>query len=96
MMVLKSCKEDTCIHPWKALHPDEDVQSLSEAIHDRFDAFYEQQPRVSFTKCELGYIKESEGPQEYVAFGEDVQDPKWYKDRSQQPLIIRPDWSLWT
>lgn len=94
MMVLKSCKEETCLYPWKALHPKENVRSLSDALQNHFDAFYDEQPRVSFTKCELGYIKESEGPQEYVAFGEN-QETAWLGDGSQKPIVINPNWSLW-
>ncbi|KAF2099451.1 Arylsulphatase [Rhizodiscina lignyota] len=64
VLVLKSCKGETCIHPWKELHPDGDVHSLVDALGPRFDVFYERQPKVSFLKCELGFIKESEGPLE--------------------------------
>jgi hypothetical protein len=63
MMVLKSCKGSACIEPWKVLHPQGDVNSLSDALKVRFDTFYEKQTRVSFSRCELGYIIDSEGPQ---------------------------------
>lgn len=63
MMVLKSCKGSACIEPWKVLHPQGDVNSLSDALKVRFDSFYEKQTRVSFSRCELGYIIDSEGPQ---------------------------------
>ena len=95
MMVLKSCKEETCLYPWKALHPKGNVRSLSDAVQHHFDAFYEDQPKVSFTKCELGYIKESEGPQEYQAFSDGSQS-SWFNDGSQKPIVINPHWSLWT
>lgn len=68
MMVLKSCKGSVCVEPWKALHPDGDVESLSDALRVQFDAFYEQQARVSFGRCELGYIVDAEGPQEAYAY----------------------------
>ena len=64
LLVLKSCKGHTCIHPWKVLHPDGDVDSLVDSLKPRFDAFYQEQPKVSFSKCELGYIRASEGPLE--------------------------------
>ncbi|ROW06867.1 hypothetical protein VMCG_04073 [Cytospora schulzeri] len=63
MMVLKSCKGSTCIEPWKVLHPQGDVNSLSDALQIRFDTFYQKQTRVSFDRCELGYIIDAEGPQ---------------------------------
>lgn len=64
MMVLKSCKGDTCIEPWKVLHPRGDVHSLSDALQVRFDSFYRHQAKVAYDKCELGYIIDAEGPQE--------------------------------
>lgn len=63
MMVLKSCKGGTCVEPWKVLHPQGDVASLTDALRARFDAFYDEQVRVSFSRCELGYIVDAEGPQ---------------------------------
>ncbi|POS70775.1 arylsulfatase [Diaporthe helianthi] len=64
MMVLKSCKGDTCIEPWKVLHPRGDVHSLSDALKVRFDSFYRHQAKVAYDRCELGYILDAEGPQE--------------------------------
>lgn len=64
MMVLKSCKGGTCIEPWKVLHPRGDVHSLSDALQVRFDSFYRHQAKVSYDRCELGYIIDAEGPQE--------------------------------
>ncbi|KMU82066.1 arylsulfatase [Coccidioides immitis RMSCC 3703] len=63
MMVIKSCKGNECVEPWKSLHPEGNVSSLKDALHHRYDDFYEKQPKVSFSSCELGYIKEAEGPQ---------------------------------
>ncbi|UPL00082.1 hypothetical protein LCI18_011016 [Fusarium solani-melongenae] len=60
---LKSCKGETCRRPWKVLHPDGDVEDLHDALNPRFDSFYQDQARVSFTQCEPGYIISSEGPQ---------------------------------
>lgn len=62
-MVLKSCKGNTCIKPWDVLHPDGSVQSLSDAMDEQYDRFYEEQPKVSYSKCEQGYIIGSEGAQ---------------------------------
>lgn len=64
MMVLKSCKGDTCIDPWKVLHPKGDVHSLSDALKVRFDSFYRNQAKVAYDRCEPGYIIDAEGPQE--------------------------------
>ncbi|KAL2061395.1 hypothetical protein VTL71DRAFT_7668 [Oculimacula yallundae] len=69
LMVTKSCKAETCIDPWSVIHPEGDVHTLNNALESRFDAFYASiAERVGFEKCELGYILESEGPQEIVAF----------------------------
>ncbi|KAL2292397.1 hypothetical protein FJTKL_09373 [Diaporthe vaccinii] len=64
MMVLKSCKGDICIEPWKVLHPRGDVHSLSDALQVRFDWFYRHQAKVAYDRCEPGYVIDAEGPQE--------------------------------
>lgn len=71
-MVTKSCKGRTCIEPWSTIHPDGNVQTLHDALSPRFDTFYTEElaDRVKFTKCELGYIVDSEGPQDAAVFRE--------------------------
>ncbi|KAK3989763.1 alkaline-phosphatase-like protein [Cladorrhinum sp. PSN332] len=64
LFVLKTCKGRTCIKPWEALHPQGNVANLHDALSTRFDVFYEQQQKkVSYNRCELGYLPEAEGPQ---------------------------------
>jgi hypothetical protein len=64
LFVLKSCKGQTCVRPWHALHPAGNVQNLHDALASRFDVFYEQQQKkVHYDRCELGYILDAEGPQ---------------------------------
>jgi hypothetical protein len=63
MLVLKSCTGNTCIEPWDVLHRGSRVKSLKDALEVTFDTFYDNQPRVSFTWCDTGYIREAEGPQ---------------------------------
>ncbi|KAF1849200.1 arylsulfatase-like protein [Cucurbitaria berberidis CBS 394.84] len=64
LFVLKSCKGRTCIEPWRALHPDGNVEKLRDALSARFDEFYEvQQKKIEYSRCEDGYIIDAEGPQ---------------------------------
>ncbi|KAF2278942.1 arylsulfatase-like protein [Westerdykella ornata] len=64
LFVLKSCKGETCVKPWKALHPAGNVQNLHDALAPRYDAFYEREQKpVEYTRCEAGYIVDAEGPQ---------------------------------
>lgn len=64
LLVLKSCKAERCINPWGALHPDNHVASLKQALSPRYDSFYEQeQVRIKYNRCENGYIVDAEGPQ---------------------------------
>ncbi|CAI6341932.1 unnamed protein product [Periconia digitata] len=62
LLVLKTCKASTCTDPWSVLHPQRDITNLEQALDQTYDAFYEAQPKVSFSKCELGQILSSEGP----------------------------------
>ncbi|PYI01243.1 Arylsulphatase [Aspergillus sclerotiicarbonarius CBS 121057] len=70
LLILKSCQGTTCIHPWRELHPAGDVNSLREALDEKFDAFYNAQVKVRFGWCELGYILEAEGGQGPVVYGD--------------------------
>lgn len=64
LFVLKTCKSESCVKPWRALHPKGDVTNLKDALSSRFDDFYEvQQKKVSFDRCERGYLLDAEGPQ---------------------------------
>ncbi|KAG6853235.1 hypothetical protein C0991_005822 [Blastosporella zonata] len=63
LLVLKSCKAATCIKPWDVLHPDGSVQSLHDALNPIYDEFYTKQYKVTFDRCEYGYILDAEGPQ---------------------------------
>lgn len=99
MMVLKSCKGRQCTHPWETLHPKGNVGSLVASLKPRFDAFYEEQPKVSFTKCELGYIKESEGPMEVVPF-DAMKTEQWKAELKLRgapvPFRYQGGFSIWT
>ncbi|KAL2867830.1 sulfatase family protein [Aspergillus lucknowensis] len=68
LLVLKSCKGSTCIKPWDVLHADGDVQNLQDALGKQYDRFYASQARVSYDRCERGYIPELEGPQEALPY----------------------------
>ena len=77
LLVLKSCKGSQCTMPWQVLHPDKKVTSISEALNPKYDAFYAAQPYISFSACELGYIQESEGPQEGYAYRRNGDWSNW-------------------
>lgn len=98
-MVLKSCKAEQCHQPWAVLHPQGDVRTLRDALHSKFDVFYNEQPRVGFSACELGYIVGSEGPQTGNAFGV-VEEPSGYTELRSQPgrkpsFEYSGHWSWW-
>lgn len=99
LMVLKSCKTKECHDPWRKLHPRGDVKNLHDALHKSYDTFYNDQPRVSYSSCELGYLLDVEGPQHVNAFGEDKVQFKPVIDETdgrQQTFQYRGHWSLWT
>lgn len=100
LMVLKSCKARECHEPWLTLHPRGDVRNLLDALDQKYDDFYVEQPRVQFSSCELGYLVEAEGPQEVNAFG--VEKAKFASplvdglEGRQQTFQYRGHWSWWT
>lgn len=59
------------------IHPAGDVKTLGDALSQKFDGFYKSlrdEKKVGFTKCELGYVRESEGEQELgVVYRDDVK-----------------------
>ncbi|RMJ12657.1 hypothetical protein CDV36_007698 [Fusarium kuroshium] len=77
MLVLKSCKGQSCIEPWKILHPEGDVTSLKDALDVKFDEFYEQQVKVSFDRCEDGYLIDAEGPQVGYQYRDGLEWHHW-------------------
>ncbi|KAH7235071.1 alkaline-phosphatase-like protein [Fusarium solani] len=100
MMVLKSCKGRTCVEPWRELHPSGDVNSLLESLKPEFDAFYQDQPKVSFSDCKVAYFPEFEGPMEVNKF-ENSEDAWWWPKElkrgvSNRDHKYRGRWSHWT
>ncbi|KAJ4267223.1 hypothetical protein NW762_003324 [Fusarium torreyae] len=77
MLVLKSCKGETCIEPWKILHPEGDVTSLKDALKNKFNAFYQEQVKVRFDRCEAGYLVDAEGPQVGYEYREGLEWHHW-------------------
>jgi N-acetylglucosamine-6-sulfatase len=63
LMVQKSCKRTACQKPWTELHPAGDAASLSDALDSRFDGFYAKAAKVGFSRCDMGYLVNAEGPQ---------------------------------
>lgn len=75
LMVLKSCYGKECHEPWKTLHPKSKVKNIKQALEHDYDDFYENQPKVSFSSCELGYLKDAEGPQHVNAWTGEEEYP---------------------
>jgi N-acetylglucosamine-6-sulfatase len=109
LMVTKSCKGWECHEPWRVLHPDGSVATLGDALHKSFDAFYEGQPRVSFSSCVKGHVIGEEGPQDVTPWersvhesyesgrvGDDAQGPL-LPGTARKPSFERNGrWSDWT
>ncbi|KAI8944841.1 arylsulfatase-like protein [Xylaria longipes] len=82
LFVLKSCRAQTCIHPWRALHPGGNVETLQDALSPRFDSFYDARTKsIKFDRCEPGYILDAEGAQ---------------YEQELLELELRHDWHEWT
>lgn len=70
MMILKSCVGVECTRPWQQLHPQGNVETLGDALNTKYDSFYESQPKVGFSACKMGYLKEYEGQQTAIQYTE--------------------------
>jgi N-acetylglucosamine-6-sulfatase len=97
LLVLKSCKGWECIDPWAVLHPRGNIKTLKDALASDFDTFYHEQPKVSYSKCELGYIKDSEGPQIANVLGEDLIGPQTHLEfkRNIKSFEYQGHWALY-
>lgn len=93
LMVLKSCKAKSCHAPWSKLHPEGGIKTLRDALHGDFDVFYKEQPKVSYSSCELGYLIDAEGPQ-HVNVWDEVQQA--VPGGRQQSFKYDGHWSWWT
>lgn len=109
LMVTKSCKGSSCHEPWRVLHPDGPVATLAGALHKTLDAFYESQPRVSFSSCVKGHIISEEGPQDvtpwtsgefdkhdYARVGHGAQGPLLPGTKRKPSFERTGRWSEWT
>jgi N-acetylglucosamine-6-sulfatase len=69
LLTLKACKGKVCTRPWEKLHPQGNVKNLRQAMHARYDDFYEEQQHlVTFSECALGQILEYEGALEPISY----------------------------
>ena len=75
LMVLKSCTRKDCIKPWSYLHPQGNVENLMQALEAKYDDFYANQQKVSFSKCGKGYRVAFEGPQKAHKYKGSQQRP---------------------
>lgn len=86
LFVLKSCRAETCIRPWDALHPGGDVRNLADALSPRWDRFYEEREHsIRFDRCEMGFILDAEGPQ----FSDE-------NEKVEEALRYQAAWHEWT
>ncbi|GAA5864377.1 hypothetical protein JCM8547_005802 [Rhodosporidiobolus lusitaniae] len=63
LLVLKACVGEGCRDPWSVLFPHGGVKSLSDALSEKYDDYFEGLPRVRYSTCELGYFHAREKPQ---------------------------------
>ncbi|KAL1311513.1 hypothetical protein AAFC00_001635 [Neodothiora populina] len=92
LVVLKECRGRTCTHPWEA-HA---TTSLKDALDPGLDAYYISQPKVVFSSCELGYIKEAEGNRRALGSGKpDNEYAGSSGDQQQQTFRYTGRWHDW-
>ncbi|CAO3629163.1 unnamed protein product [Cunninghamella blakesleeana] len=63
LLVLKSCRAESCRDPWSALHSnDPSVKTLVDALHYKYDEYYSSFRKVTFNECANYYSVENEQP----------------------------------
>ncbi|KAI0133762.1 arylsulfatase precursor [Xylariales sp. AK1849] len=70
LLTLKACKATVCTRPWETLHPQDDVHSLSDAMDPKYDDFYANELKVTYTACMVGYLPQYEGALYPVPYGD--------------------------
>ncbi|KAI8323021.1 hypothetical protein GQ54DRAFT_332869, partial [Martensiomyces pterosporus] len=61
--VLYNCKAEVCKFPWRTLHKDGKVNSLSDALDAKYDGYYKSLPKFRFKSCKDYYDADNEGTQ---------------------------------
>ena len=87
LMVLKSCKQDTCRNPYKVLFPKGEVTNFGDMMKERYDKFFANQPKVKFSSCPDGHIVATEGPMYVNVYPKGAEagassSSKWSKHKS--------------
>lgn len=80
LVILKECKGRTCTDPWET----HGQKSLKCALNPKLDAYFLGQPKVAFSSCELGYIREAEQNQAAIGTGSDEWSDQGYGEGEQQ------------
>ncbi|KAI8330816.1 alkaline-phosphatase-like protein [Choanephora cucurbitarum] len=63
LVVLKSCRAESCRDPWKILHTDgSSVSTLKDALDPKYDAHYAQFRHVQFEECLEYQLASNEQP----------------------------------
>ncbi|KAK4057072.1 hypothetical protein OIO90_001972 [Microbotryomycetes sp. JL221] len=62
LLVLKTCKGDVCRYPWAEMFPDGKVDGLKKAMQPKYDKYFDGLPKVEFSKCTPGYLRNFERP----------------------------------
>jgi hypothetical protein len=73
LLVLKTCKGDSCRQPYHQLFPSEGkLHALSQVLDPKYDDYFANLPRVQFSECILGYQNRFEKPEwePSLAYGE--------------------------
>lgn len=61
LFVLRDCVGDVCREPWKKIHSDGNVKSLSDALNEEYDNVYEGTQRLVIYECLDYYDPKNEG-----------------------------------
>lgn len=69
------------------------MRTLEDSLDRRWDQYYMAQPKVGFSSCELGYIREAEGDHRTIS---ELVDQTYGESEDQQTFGYGGRWSDWT
>lgn len=93
VLVLKTCIGDQCRWPWKQLHPNGQVNTLTDALDPQYDSFYAHTYKVAqvgWEECYWGYNHKSNsdgGPMDSTCYNASSSHSQFQPNYNANPML---------